>query len=54
MIWDNFAVAHSDTSIEYSDNPGKRRILEHISTKEAPALRPICDNIPKASTLAFA
>jgi taurine dioxygenase len=44
MIWDNFAIAHSATPIEYSDEPGKRRILERISTKEAPPIRPIRDD----------
>jgi taurine dioxygenase len=39
MIWDNFAVAHSATPIEYSDEPGKRRILERISTKGRPTIR---------------
>jgi taurine dioxygenase len=57
MIWDNFAVSHSATPIEYSDEPGKRRILERISTKEAPAVRPIWDGGPvlarsNANTLA--
>ena len=41
MIWDNFAVAHSATPLEYSDAPGKRRVLERISTKGRPPIRPV-------------
>lgn len=40
FLWDNFQVLHSATPIEYSDEPGKRRLLYRISTKGAPAL---CD-----------
>lgn len=38
FLWDNFQVLHSATPIEYSDEPGKRRLLYRISTKGAPAL----------------
>jgi taurine dioxygenase len=37
LIWDNFTVAHSATALEYSNEPGKRRILDRISTKGFPA-----------------
>ncbi|AEG51255.1 Taurine catabolism dioxygenase TauD/TfdA [Sphingobium chlorophenolicum L-1] len=40
FLWDNFQVLHSATPIEYSDEPGKRRLLFRISTKGVPAL---CD-----------
>jgi len=38
FLWDNFQVLHSATPIEYSDEPGKRRLLYRISTKGIPAL----------------
>lgn len=38
FLWDNFQTLHSSTPIEYSDEPGKRRLLYRISTKGAPAL----------------
>ncbi|MCB4858807.1 TauD/TfdA family dioxygenase [Sphingobium sp. PNB] len=38
FLWDNFQVLHSATPIEYSDEPGKRRLLYRISTKGTPAL----------------
>jgi taurine dioxygenase len=36
ILWDNFSVAHSATPIEYSDEPGKFRLLQRISTKGVP------------------
>jgi len=36
ILWDNFSVAHSATPIEYSDEPGKTRLLQRISTKGVP------------------
>lgn len=41
MIWDNFALAHSATPIEYTDEPGKRRVLDRISTKGRAVVRPV-------------
>lgn len=38
LLWDNFSTVHSATEIEYSDAPGKRRLLYRISTKGLPAL----------------
>lgn len=38
FLWDNFQVLHSATPIEYSDAPGKRRLLYRISTKGRPHL----------------
>lgn len=38
FLWDNFQVLHTATPIEYSDEPGKRRMLYRISTKGVPAL----------------
>lgn len=38
FLWDNFQLLHSATPIEYSDEPGKRRLLYRISTKGIPAL----------------
>jgi taurine dioxygenase len=40
ILWDNFSVAHSATPIEYSDEPGKFRLLQRISTKGAPSFLP--------------
>ncbi|MEI4509433.1 TauD/TfdA family dioxygenase [Sphingopyxis sp. CCNWLW253] len=40
FLWDNYQTLHSATPIEYSDEPGKRRLLYRISTKGTPALRP--------------
>ena len=37
FLWDNFQVLHTATPIEYSDEPGKRRMLYRISTKGLPA-----------------
>lgn len=39
FLWDNFQTLHSSTAIEYSDEPGKRRLLYRISTKGVPELR---------------
>jgi taurine dioxygenase len=39
VIWDNFAVLHSATPTEYSDEEGKRRLLHRISTRGLP---PVC------------
>ena len=38
FLWDNFQVLHTATPIEYSDEPGKRRMLLRISTKGKPDL----------------
>ncbi|MBV9841071.1 MAG: TauD/TfdA family dioxygenase [Sphingomonadaceae bacterium] len=38
FLWDNFQTLHSATPIEYSDEPGKRRLLYRISTKGLPPL----------------
>ena len=38
VLWDNYAVVHSATPIEYSNEDGKRRVLQRISTKGLPAL----------------
>jgi taurine dioxygenase len=38
MLWDNFSLVHSATPIEYSDEPGKRRVLHRISTKGLPTM----------------
>lgn len=38
ILWDNFQVMHSATPIEYTDEPGKRRMLYRISTKGIPDL----------------
>ena len=38
LLWDNFQVLHTATPIEYSDAPGRRRLLYRISTKGVPAL----------------
>lgn len=40
ILWDNFSVAHSATPIEYSDEPGKFRLLQRISTKGMPRFLP--------------
>jgi taurine dioxygenase len=40
ILWDNYAVVHSATPIEYSDEPGKRRLLYRISTKGLPTFWP--------------
>ena len=39
VIWDNFAVMHSATPTEYSNEDGKRRLLHRISTRGLP---PVC------------
>jgi len=38
FLWDNFQTLHSATKTEYSDEPGKRRLLYRISTKGLPGL----------------
>lgn len=38
LLWDNFQVMHSATPTEYSDEPGRRRLLYRISTKGMPEL----------------
>lgn len=37
ILWDNFQTVHSATPIEYTDEPGMRRLLHRISTKGLPA-----------------
>lgn len=36
LIWDDLATLHSATPLEYSDEPGKRRMLYRISTTGLP------------------
>lgn len=36
MVWDNFSVMHRATPIEYSDEPGRRRLNYRISLKGVP------------------
>lgn len=36
LIWDNLSTMHSATPSEYSDEPGKRRLLYRISTRNLP------------------
>lgn len=36
LIWDNFSVMHRATPIEYSDEPGRRRLNYRISVKGMP------------------
>jgi taurine dioxygenase len=38
FLWDNYQVLHTATPIEYSDEPGRRRLLYRISTKGIPDL----------------
>lgn len=38
LLWDNFAVMHSATRTDYSDEPGRRRLLHRISTKGLPPI----------------
>jgi taurine dioxygenase len=38
LLWDNFAVIHSATRTDYSDEPGRRRLLHRISTKGLPLI----------------
>lgn len=38
LIWDNLCTLHSASPIEYSDEPGKRRVLMRISTNGLPAI----------------
>jgi len=38
LMWDNYAVIHSATPTEYSDEDGKRRLLYRISTRGLPAV----------------
>lgn len=40
FLWDNFQTLHSATPIEYSDEPGKFRLLQRISTKGMPRFLP--------------
>jgi taurine dioxygenase len=41
LMWDNYAVIHSATPTDYSDEDGRRRLLYRISTRGLPAvLRP--------------
>ncbi|MBV1688915.1 TauD/TfdA family dioxygenase [Novosphingobium sp. G106] len=37
FLWDNFSTMHRATPIEYSDEPGKRRLLYRISTRGMPS-----------------
>jgi taurine dioxygenase len=54
MLWDNFAVTHSATPIEYSDQPGRRRILDRISTKGRPPIQPLDWPVAQARAPALA
>ena len=38
VLWDNYSTVHCATPIEYSNEPGKRRLLYRISTKGLPRL----------------
>lgn len=38
LLWDNFGTVHCASPIEYSNEPGKRRLLYRISTKGLPAI----------------
>ena len=38
VLWDNFGTVHCASPIEYSAEPGKRRLLYRISTKGMPAV----------------
>jgi taurine dioxygenase len=38
LLWDNFQTMHSATPIEYSDEPGKRRLIYRISVRGLPPL----------------
>lgn len=38
VLWDNFSTVHTASPIEYSNEPGKRRLLQRISTKGMPKL----------------
>ncbi|MBP7335647.1 TauD/TfdA family dioxygenase, partial [Niveispirillum sp.] len=38
VLWDNFSTVHSATPIDYSDLPGKQRLLYRISTRGLPDL----------------
>ena len=38
LVWDNLAVMHCATETEYSDEPGRRRLVRRISTKLASPL----------------
>ncbi len=38
LLWDNYQTMHSATPIEYSNDPGKRRLLYRVSTKGLPAI----------------
>lgn len=38
LIWDNLSTLHSATPLEYSDAPGKRRLLYRISTRNLPPI----------------
>jgi taurine dioxygenase len=38
VLWDNFGTVHCASPIDYSDAPGKRRLLHRISTKGLPRL----------------
>lgn len=54
FLWDNFQVLHSSTAIDYSDEPGKRRLLYRISTKGTPALCGVDDATQAAIATAAA
>jgi taurine dioxygenase len=43
VLWDNYATVHCAMPIEYSNEPGKRRLLYRISTKGLPRL---CAGLP--------
>lgn len=39
VLWDNFSTVHCASPLDYSNEEGKRRLLQRISTKGLPALR---------------
>ena len=38
VLWDNYSTVHCATPVEYSNEPGKQRLLYRISTKGVPPL----------------
>lgn len=49
VLWDNFSTVHCASPIDYSDVPGKRRLLYRISTKGVPEA---CDQAARSGSLA--
>jgi taurine dioxygenase len=53
LIWDNYAVMHSATPTEYSDEEGKRRLIHRYSTRAIPDLA-IAGVTPSSTPPSFA